>query len=150
MPETANPGYPFTVFNFRVYVDDKEVGGFSECGGLNMETDLIEYRTGKDEPWMGKQPGLKKFTAVTLKRGFTKDTFLYDWRKSVIDGKTQRRSGAVELLGEDKTPVLRWNFFEAWPTKLEGPALNAKNNEVAIETMELAVERLQFEVVKGG
>jgi phage tail-like protein len=144
MAGTADPGYPYTVFNFKVYVDKQEVGGFSECAGLNMETDVIEYRTGHDDHSMRKIPGLKKFTNITLKRGFTKDKFLSDWRKTVIDGKTVRHSGAIELLGEDKAAVLRWNFYDAWPTKLEGPSLNAKNNEVAIETLEMAVERLEF------
>jgi phage tail-like protein len=144
MAETGDPGYPYTAFNFKVYVDDKEVGGFSECAGLNMETDVIEYRTGKDDHTMRKLPGLKKFTPITLKRGFTKDAYLFTWRKTVLDGKTERRSGAIELLGEDKTAVLRWNFYAAWPTKLEGPSLNAKNNEVAIETLEIVVEKLEF------
>jgi phage tail-like protein len=144
MAATGDPAYPYTVFNFKVTVDDKEVGGFSECSGLNMETDVVEYRTGADDHAMRKLPGLKKFTNITLKRGFTKDTYLFDWRKTVLDGKTVRRSGAIELLGEDHTTVLRWNFYAAWPAKLEGPSLNAKNNEVAIETLELAVERLEF------
>ena len=73
MPESADAGYPFTAFNFQVFVDDKEVGGFSECSGLNMETDVVEYRTGKDDHHMKKVPGIKKFTNITLKRGFTKD-----------------------------------------------------------------------------
>ncbi|MGF1580054.1 MAG: phage tail protein, partial [Gemmataceae bacterium] len=91
-----------------------------------------------------KLPGLKKFSNITLKRGFTKDKFLWDWRNTVLQGKTERYDGSIELLGEDKTPVLRWSFYLAWPNKLEGPSLNAKNNEVAIETLEMVVERLEF------
>lgn len=144
MAETASPNYPFTVFNFKVSVDQKEVGGFSECTGLNMEADVIEYRTGQDDHSVRKLPGLKKFSNITLKRGYTKDKFLSDWQKSVLDGKTVRHSGAIELLGEDKSTVLRWNFYGAWPSKLVGPNLNAKTNEVAIETLELVVERLEF------
>ncbi len=149
MPDSANPGYPFAVFNFLVEIGGQEVGGFSECSGLNMESDVIEYRTGKDDHTMRKMPGLKKFTNIVLKRGFTKDAYLFDWRKLVLDGKTERRSGAIVLLGEDKKRVIKWSFYDAWPTKLEGPSLNAKNNEVAIESMELAIERLVFEPEKG-
>ena len=32
---------------------------------------------------------------------------------------------------------MRWNFFEAWPTKWDRPDFNAKGNDVAIETLEL-------------
>jgi phage tail-like protein len=147
MSKSAEAGYPFTAFNFQVFVDDKEVGGSSECSGLNMETDVIEYRTGKDDHHMKKVPGLKKFTNITLKRGYSKDKYLYDWRKTVLDGKTERRSGEIVLLSEDKKPVLRWEFYEGWPSKLEGPSLNAKNNEIAIESLEIAVERLEFKTV---
>ena len=35
---------------------------------------------------------------------------------------------------------LRWNFFNAWPTKWTGPTFNAEGNDVAIETLELAHE----------
>lgn len=151
MAETKNPGYPYTVFQFKVYVGEKEIGGFSECSGLTMDNDVIEYRTGKDQPWMQKIPGLRKFTNIVLKRGFTQDNYLYEWRSEVIEIKKTggyRRDGFIELIGEDGNPVLRWKFTNGWPNKLEGPALNAKNNEVAVESMELAVERLEFEVVK--
>jgi len=32
-----------------------------------------------------------------------------------------------------------------WPAKWEGPALNARTNEVAIETLEIAHEGLELE-----
>ena len=38
---------------------------------------------------------------------------------------------------------MRWNFFSAWPSKYDGPDFNAKGNDVAIETLTLAVERLE-------
>ena len=39
---------------------------------------------------------------------------------------------------------MRWNFFHGWIAKWEGPALNAQANEVAIETVEIAHERLEL------
>jgi phage tail-like protein len=42
--------------------------------------------------------------------------------------------------GEEK---LRWNFFDAWPSKWEGPTLNATSSDVAIETLTLTCERQQ-------
>jgi phage tail-like protein len=63
----------------------------------------------------------------------------------VIEGKTQRLSGTITLLNEARQPTLVWKFYEAWPSKWAGPAFNAKNNDVAIEEMELAVEGLELE-----
>jgi len=42
---------------------------------------------------------------------------------------------------------VRWSFREAWPRKLDGPTFNAKNNEVAIESLEIVVEHLDVENV---
>ena len=72
---------------------------------------------------MRKLPGLKKFSNITLKRGFTKDKDLWKWRKTVMDGKTERQSGSITLLDEARQPSLRWNFREGWPRKLGGPDL---------------------------
>src|SRR5262245_5566733 len=147
MATTNDPGYPFTAFNFTVRIDGGIEGGFSECSGLNTESDVIEYRTGADDHTVKKLPGLKKFANIVLKRGFMKDDAVWSWRQMVLDGKTGenngRRTGSITLLGEDKKPVLEWSFYGAWPAKVEGPSLNAKNNEVAVETLELAIEKLE-------
>ena len=91
---------------------------------------------------MRKLPGLKKFGNIVLKRGFTDGKDLWDWRKTVMDGKTERRSGSIVLLNESREPALRWNFAEGWPVKWVGPALNAKSSEVAIEELVIACERI--------
>ncbi len=135
---------PYASFNFTVEIDGVTTAGFSEVSGLDTETDIINYRTGDHENTMVKLPGLKKFPNIVCKRGYTKDTALWDWRKKVMDGKTERKSGAIVLHDESNQAVLRWSFKEAWPSKLSGPSLNAKNNEVAIETLEIAHEGLDF------
>lgn len=138
--------YPYASYNFQVTVDGLAIqAGFSECSGLTMDNDVIEYRSGKDMPHMLKLPGMRKFTNIVLKRGFSKDKSLYDWRKMVIDSdKPYRFNGSVTLLGEDRKPALTWSFTNGWPSKLEGPSLNAKNSEVAIESLEIVVETLEF------
>ena len=39
--------------------------------------------------------------------------------------------------------MARWNFVRAWPTKWDGPDLNAVANDVAIELLELAHEGIE-------
>jgi phage tail-like protein len=145
MAETGSRNDPYSAFNFIVEIDGLEVAGFSECSGLTTETDPIEYRNGDEDITVRNLPGLKKFTNISLKRGYTQSKELWDWRKTVMDGMTERKPGAIVLLDEAREPALRWTFREGWPTKLEGPSLNAKNNEVAIETLEIAIEDLQME-----
>jgi phage tail-like protein len=145
MPATGSRNDPYAAFNFLVEIDNVTVAGFSECAGLSTETGIIEYRNGDETNTVRKLPGLKKFANITLKRGYTADKKLWEWRKKVMDGATERQSGAIVLQDEGRQTALRWTFREGWPSKWEGPAFNAKNNEVAIEMMEIAVEFLALE-----
>lgn len=138
---------PFRSHHFLVEIDGVTTAGFAECSGLNIEVAVVEYRNGNEENAVRKLPGLRKYSNIVLKRGYTRDTSLWQWFKQVLDGKTERRSGSIILLDEARQPVLRWNFREAWPCKYEGPLFNAKANEVAIETLELAVEGVELEGV---
>lgn len=144
MPQTGSRNDPFSAFNFLVEIEGVTIAGFSEASGLSSETDPIEYRTGAEDITVRKLPGLKKFANIVLKRGYTNSKELWDWRKRVTDGKTQRQSGSVVLLNEARQEALRWNFREGWPRKLDAPTFNAKTNEVAVETLEIAHEGLEL------
>ena len=134
---------PYGQFNFLVEIDGVVKGGFSEASGLTTDTNMIEYREGAEQQGTARKlPGLMKYNNIVLKRGWTKDKSLWEWRKKVIDGKTQRNSGSIVLLDEARNEALRWNFREGWPSKWEGPALNAKTSEVAVETLEIVHEGL--------
>jgi phage tail-like protein len=134
---------PYNAFNFLVEIDGIAHAVFSEVTGLESETAVIEYRAG-GENVVRKLPGLTKFGNIVLKRGITQDAELWNWRKSVVDGDIDRRNGSIVLLDAQRSPVVRWNFYNAWICKWEGPALSAQSNEVAIETMEIAHEGLEL------
>ena len=144
MTATGARNDPYSAFNFIVEIDGVIVGGFAECGGLGTETDIVEYRNGDEDITVRKLPGKAKYPQISLKRGFTDSRELWEWRKLVITGRTQRKSGTIQLLDEARQPALKWNFREGWPSKWEGPAFNAKNNDVAIETLEIAHEGLKL------
>jgi phage tail-like protein len=132
---------PYGQFNFLLEIDGVVTAGFSEVSGLTTETSVIEYREGSDRTSsVRKLPGLTKYSNIVLKRGITKDRSLWDWRKTVIDGATRRVDGSIILLDESRQEVVRWNFRAGWPSKWEGPTLNAKSSDVAIETLEIAHE----------
>jgi phage tail-like protein len=131
---------PYAQYNFVLEIEGTTVAGFAEVGGLSMEQGIIEYREGSDTATVRKLPGLRKYGNITLKRGYTQNHELWDWRKTTIDGVTQRKQGAVILRDEAGQPALRWEFREGWISKYEGPALKATANEAAMESIEIAVE----------
>lgn len=135
---------PYSQYNFLVEIDGVSAAGFTEVGGLTTEQDIIEYREGADTATVRKLPGLRKYSNITLKRGFTQNKELWEWRKTTIDGATERRAGSIILLDEGRKEALRWNFSEGWISKWEGPALNPTANEASIESLEIAIEGLEL------
>ena len=85
-----------------------------------------------------------------LKRGIAGDTAIWDWFDGVRDGSRDARDVRIVLLDEQRRPVARWLLRDAIPVRWQGPTLRAAGNEVAIETLELAHERLEFEVESPG
>jgi phage tail-like protein len=133
----------YAAFNFRVEISGIGELGFHECSGLSSTTEVIEYREGGDAR-VRKLPGLTRFGPIVLKRGVTQGSELWTWRKQVVDGNTDRRSGSIILLDEQRTEVKRWNFYEGWPSKIVGPRLRAQANEVAIEELEITCEGIEL------
>jgi phage tail-like protein len=143
MPATRRD--PCKNYNFLVEIDGVTAAGFSECTGLSSEVEIIEYREGGDD-LVRKLPGLKKFGNITLKRGVTDSLDIYTWHRDVLNGQTVRRNGVITLLDDVRQTVARWHFRDGFPQKYEGPRLNAKSNDVAIETLVICCEYLEREV----
>lgn len=140
----AEPG-PYTAFDFVVAIDDVAVAGFTEATGLDFEIEPIEYRDGDDKaPTVRKIPGLRKYGNITLKRGVTGANDFWDWILQALDGPVAKRNGEIMLLNEQREPVARWSFTNAWPCKYHGPQLNATKSEIAIESVEICHEGLRF------
>ena len=135
---------PYSAFSFRVEIEGITAAAFSECSGLVSDIDVVEYRSGSESGSARKLPGPRKFANIVLKRGFTTDRQLWDWHKTVLDGKVQRKAGSIVLLDDSGQEVLRWNFRQGWPKKYEGPTLDAKSSEVAIETLEITHEGFEL------
>jgi phage tail-like protein len=139
---TAQRNDPYRAYNFLVEIDGIIQAGFQECTGIDSSTDAIDYREGSDPNHVRKLTGLNKFTAITLKRGITDSDELWKWRQTVVQGAADRRNGSVVLLDTTGAEKLRWNFFQAWPSKWTGPSFNSTGNAVAVETLEITHEEL--------
>jgi phage tail-like protein len=130
-------------------------GGFSEISGLESQMEIEEYREG------GYNAGPRRFARyggypdLVFKRGVGYDTSLADWYFQAKSGAEARirKDGVVLLMdrggagatglglpGIDRTPIAGWYFRNAIPKAVDGPQLNAKGNDVAIERLVLAHE----------
>jgi phage tail-like protein len=129
---------------FGVEFQGQVNGAFRECTGLGSENDVVEYKASgpRGEYVIKKVPGRMKWNNITLKRGITDTMDMWQWRKLVEQGKLDeaRKNGSIVMFSQQGTEVARWDFVNAWPSKLTGPSANAGNNEVAIEELELTHE----------
>jgi phage tail-like protein len=141
MAQTGARIDPFRNFNFLVEIDGITQANFIECTGLDAATEVIETREGGNNTTVYKLPGKTTYTDITLKSGVTASRELWLWRQGVIEGNVSRRNGSIVLFDlANSNEVARWHFVNAWPSKWDGPMLNAKGNDIAIETLVLAHE----------
>lgn len=141
---------PYSAFNFVVEIGTEgEVAGFQEITGLDSENTPIEYREGGDPMnTVRKLPGIERYPNITLKRGMTGSLYFWEWRKEVRDGSGAYppvRDVVIHLQNDRHERVYKWKLTNAWCTKLTGPTLNATGNEIAVETLELAYDRIDNE-----
>jgi phage tail-like protein len=137
---------PYRAFNFSLEIDGIARGAFSEVSGLTAEGDSVDYREGTDmQHNVRKLVGLRKYSNLTLKRGYTQDKSLWQWYTAIMNGKPDRRNVTIVLMDEARQPVLRWHAENAWINKVEGPSFKASGNEIAMESVELVHEGLTIE-----
>lgn len=143
---------PYGNFNFLVDLGDGESegprAGFSEVILPAADIEVIEYRVGNaKESAAMKLPGRVKYGNLVLKRGIIGALSLYQWWNEVRNGNVAaRRTVLIHLQNEDRSEIaMTWKLLRAWPAKYTGPRLGGKGNDVAIEELEIAFERLEVE-----
>jgi phage tail-like protein len=121
---------------------DVALGGFSECGGLEMSLQVEEFREGGNNGRLLKFPTRVTWSNITLKKGVSSGTTLWDWHYAFTVGRGNRRDGVIVLLSDRHVPNNIWYFRRGLPVKYTGPALNATQSSVAIESIEISHEGL--------
>ena len=129
-------------YNFKVEIDGVTQGAFKGVDGLDSETEIVEYQDG-DDLILRKRPGQTRYSNIVLKRGFVNSDELWQWRKSVMEGRVERKSGSIIVCDDTGTEIMRYNFFEGWPAKWRGFDLDGRASTTAVEEIELAVEKLE-------
>jgi len=131
-------------FRFLVDFGDDRKGQFQEVSGLDAQAQPMGDRHSDSEDFSKiKMPGLNKNNNITMKRGvFKNDSTFRDWFSDIKSDTRRRRTVVISLLDPTGAAICIWNLQNAWLVKITGPALNAKGNDVAIESIEIAHEGL--------
>ncbi|HKN95637.1 MAG TPA: phage tail protein [Pseudonocardiaceae bacterium] len=140
---------------FYISVDGVPVASFQEMSSLVSEVDAQEYIYCDNQGAVThtKQYGKTKPPEVTLKRGFDDDKYLWTWHMRVryndptapIDAHlnvVQTKPGAKDPT--DVETVMAFSLLNAWPKKLEVSGLKAGDSAVAVQSVVLVCDQIEF------
>jgi phage tail-like protein len=138
---------PLRNYRYRLEIDGIDQAGFAEVAIGDSSSDPIEYREGNEVTTVRKLKGLTKYGNVTLTWGMTDSRALSEWRQLVVDDATMldaaRRNVVIRVQNEAGEDKAAFEITRAWPSKYDPSDLNAKGNEVAVETLELVNEGIR-------
>ncbi len=138
MAATGSRNDPYLSFRFEVRLDGISLAGFSECTGLQLETEFQDYMEGGVNDYVHKFPTRTKQGNLTLKRGIV-DVQLWEWYFDQSKGTIAPKDGAIVVHDASGAEVvMEWLFTDAMPVKWQAPDFNATQNNVAVETLELS------------
>jgi phage tail-like protein len=139
--------YPLPNFHFEVNWGGTRIG-FSKIAGLEVATSVIEYREGSYLIYnTTKQPGRTLYSNIVLERGiFLNDFDFFTWWQKTYNfqekSQSFRRDVIISLLDDAHNPVMVWKVLNAWPCRVRWSELNAMDNQVMMESLELTHEGL--------
>jgi phage tail-like protein len=138
MAEAGKRKDPVPSFRFTVRFDNVPPGGFTDCTGLQMETEVQDYHEGGVNTHTWKFATRTKQSNLTLKRGIV-DSVMWSWFQSIAQGNMQQRNGTITVQDPSGTDdVIEFQLVKAFPVKWAGPDLSAGQNNLAVESIEFA------------
>jgi len=112
---------------------------FQSVSGLSVEYDMEEYKEGGENRFTHKLPVRTKYADMVLKRGMLTDSEVIQWFFNAFrDREFVPTDVNVILMNEQSEPLRTWKVAHAIPKKWLMSDLNANDNAIVIETLELS------------
>ncbi|HSN77282.1 MAG TPA: phage tail protein [Anaerolineae bacterium] len=144
--------YPLTNFNFLVHLNIPNASGlgisnplcqmeFAEVDGLEMTMEPKTVREGGNNTQQTNLVGPVTYGNLTLKRGVTSNLDLWTWFAAATGNtaRATRASGVIVMQDSAGQNRVRIDLFGCLPIKVKAPSFNAKDGQVAIEELQIAV-----------
>ena len=144
----ANREDPLVAFKFGLEIEGKLAGFFTNVSGIGSETEVVDHKIVNSETGetiIQKLPGRLTWTDVSLKRGVTSALDIWDWRQMVVAGKVEdaRTNCSIIAYNQKNEPIARWEFTNAWPSKVVGPEMDAGSTTYMIEEVTIVHEGME-------
>jgi phage tail-like protein len=128
---------------------------FQEVTGIGAELELETVHEGGENRYLLQLPKGTRSGRLTLKRGVAElSSPLIKWCREVLEGglaqRIETREVHVYLLDAEHAPLRAWSFGHAFPAKWSVDGLDAKRNELALESIELSYLTCKHTAVSAG
>jgi phage tail-like protein len=145
-------------YMFYVKLGSMQVAMFTECGGLGAKRAFEPVKEGGVNDHVHILPGTIEHSNITLKRGVSLSTALWDWfqagqydfnvsRQDITiyqfspESDTARGSASA---GDQSGAVKTWSLSQAFPVSWKLGEMNSATSGLVIETLEIAHEGLSL------
>lgn len=120
-------------------------GEFISIDIPEIVTEIIEYQDG-DDLFLRKRPGRNRVSNLVITSDLANPALddLWEWYRTVINGRVNRKSGSIILVGQHGEEVARYNIFHTWPCSWRMVTLEDDGNkDTVVVEIEIAVEMIE-------
>jgi phage tail-like protein len=147
---------PLVGSNFWLELDGATVSMLSEVSGLDLEIEVVEVKQASQagqyagfktmgQPKLAGELSVKRMAAIDIE-----GDAIWKWFNAIRDKgmglksrADQRKNGSVVVYDSTNAEVARWNFYNAWPSKISNDSFSATSTDAVSETITLVIERLE-------
>ncbi|NHN24932.1 phage tail protein [Flavobacterium jejuense] len=120
-----------------------EDAAFKEVSGISKELSMEEVVCGGENRFKYRLPTITTSQNLVLKRALIPEgSKLIDWCASTLDeglaSAISTHDVSVSLFNSDGSVSVMWTFYNAYPVKYSVSDLKSQENEIVIESIELA------------
>jgi phage tail-like protein len=141
------PYYPPWGFYFSLVVEGftgANEGSFQEVSGLSVKMSPMEVKEGGENRFSRRLPVPPKYENLVLKRGMLIGSELTKWvQTSLTQFSFTPATVTLNLLDGDASILSTWSFSNAYPVGLKVSDFKAQDNNLVVETLELAFDYFQ-------
>jgi phage tail-like protein len=147
---------PLVSQNFFLELDGSIISMLSSVSGLDVEVDVASIQqvgtAGKIQMirTLGNQVKAPDISMVRMAPMDSSQDALWKWFNQVrdqgmkiADRAGSRKNGSIVIYDTSNTEVSRFNFYNAWPSKISTDQLSADSHDPVKETITLQCERLE-------
>jgi|SRR5579875_2588615 len=143
---------PLTAAYFYVDIPSFDKFPVGSVDGLQVENEVANYTQQSTKGMSNQVVGLGRVKypgELTIKRlapQSVSDDKMWQWMTKIREAGSiaaERKSGSVVIYDVSGKEMSRWNFHNAWPSKIVQDGLDATKNEFVHETITLQYDKLE-------